>query len=114
MANWAPVRLPLRLEVLDVAALTGSLDGPLVIVLSDVGDGILGCDAVEDRRTGERGAGPAPAAGAGHLDPLLRGPLPCLSDSGLGVVAVVWQPPVGPAHPPRRPAHRRRRLALQV
>ncbi len=89
MVTRAPVRLPLRLlEALDVAALPGSFDAPLVKVLADLGDCLPGCNTVEDRQTGQRGAGPAPPADAGHLDPLLRGPLPCLSEGGLGIVAV--------------------------
>jgi hypothetical protein len=64
--------------VLDVVLLPGCLDGVLVVVLPDEGNGLIRRYPVDDGETGQRGTGPSPATVAGDLDAFARGVLPCL------------------------------------
>ena len=91
-----------------------SLDCPGAVVLADVSHGVSSGKAVENDQAGKRRSSAPLAAAAGHLNPLNLRTSPQVKQRISGIGAVDWQPPVRPSHPARRPAHRRRRLALQV
>ena len=61
-------------ELPDVPPLPRSLDGPRVVVVTDVVHRVGRWHAVNDCQAGQGRAGPALAAAAGHLNPLDRCP----------------------------------------
>lgn len=75
-------------EPRDVATLPRRLDGPSDVVLSDEGDRLRGRYAVQHRKTGKSGTGPAAPAAAGDFDPLVLGSAPRLTQRVVRIVLV--------------------------
>src|SRR5918998_3570528 len=105
-------RLPRWTDQPQPPALPRRLDRARVVPLADPSDGLVGRQSVEDGERGQRGAGAADPAVAGHLDPRPRPrAVQRLGERGEGVGAVRRDPEVRPAPPAGGP--RRQRAAAE-
>ncbi|ROO90486.1 hypothetical protein EDD29_8213 [Actinocorallia herbida] len=96
-------RLAGSAETQDEPPLPRGLDRPRVIARSDVGDGLLRGDPVEDGQAGEREAGPSHAASAPDLDTTVAGAFEREAERGAGVRGVGGRAEVRAPHPAALP-----------